>query len=175
MLSFTRNGNYSHILLKQKNHFSIIHKKKKICNVIQHVNSFSIINEDCDISNKEMQYKKIIEELNKGKLKLKNVIKNNKKDLIKEFEDKLSIIYKYTDNLYQSIENIKTFIPKVTSFLTENKIPEQQHNNTKSYDILFPLIIFKLTQLSNDLNLLYSSNTNANYKSEKLESYLKII
>ena len=123
-----------------------------------------------------MEYKKIIEELNKGKLKLKNVIKNSKRDLIKEFEDKLSIIYKYTDNLYQSIENMKEFIPKITSFITSHKTSDiVQHNNMKSYEILFPMIIFKLTQLSNDLNSLYLSNNISNYKSERLESYLKII
>lgn len=177
MLNCTRNGNYSHVLLKQKIHFSILNKKKKHLNTIQQVNSFSIITEDSKISNKEMEYKKIIEELNKGKLKLKNVIKNSKRDLIKEFEDKLSIIYKYTDNLYQSIENMKEFIPKITSFITSHKTSDmvQHNNNMKSYEILFPMIIFKLTQLSNDLNSLYSSNNISNYKSERLESYLKII
>lgn len=176
MLNCTRNGNYSHVLLKQKIHFSILNKKKKHLNTIQHVNSFSIITEDSKISNKEMEYKKIIEELNKGKLKLKNVIKNSKRDLIKEFEDKLSIIYKYTDNLYQSIENMKEFIPKITSFITSHKTSDiVQHNNMKSYEILFPMIIFKLTQLSNDLNSLYLSNNISNYKSERLESYHKII
>ena len=177
MLNCTRNGNYSHILLKQKNHFSILNKKKKHHNTIQQVNSFSLIKEESTISNKEMEYKQIIEELNKGKLKLKNVIKSSKRDLIKEFEDKLSIIYKYTDNLYQSIENMKAFIPKITSFITSNKTTDivQHHNNMKSYEVLFPMIIFKLTQLSNDLNSLYLSNNISNYKSERLESYLKII
>ena len=177
MLNCTRNGNYSHVLLKQKIYFSILNRKKKHLNTIHQVNSFSIIKEDSKISNKEMEYKKIIEELNKGKLKLKNVIKNSKRDLIKEFEDKLSIIYKYTDNLYQSIENMKEFIPKITSFITSHKTSDmvQHNNNMKSYEILFPMIIFKLTQLSNDLNSLHLSNNISNYKSERLESYLKII
>ena len=72
---------------------------------------------------------------------------------------------------------MKAFIPKITSFITSNKTTDivQHHNNMKSYEILFPTIIFKLTQLSNDLNSLYLSNNISNYKSERLESYLKII
>lgn len=130
MSCIPKNGNYSSVLIKQKFGFSI----KKRGTKIKKENKFEICSFQIFFPNQQKPKTEVIQNKNnddniqtitalkKNQLMLLNVIKNQEKDLIKTFEEKLNIIYQYST--------------KLIYFLNKSKEKQKTHKNYFHHSIL---------------------------------------
>ena len=191
MSCIPKNGNYSSILIKHKFGFSI----KKRNSILKKENKFEISSFQIfypnyskpkinDIYSKDSEIQTITN-LKKNQLMLLNVIKNQEKDLLKTFEEKLNIIYQYSTKLLNFINNTKEkhVISKIFCYHSILQFSEvcndyyldsfqQQNRINKNFlkiEKIFSNIIYNLSNFINKFNMIVQNQEeqiNNKYKTQ---------
>lgn len=193
MSCIPKNGNYSSILIKHKFGFSI----KKRNTIIKKENkneitSFQIFYPNyqkpkidaVQNKNNDDNIQKITA-LKKNQLMLLNVIKNQEKDLLKTFEEKLNIIYQYSTKLISFLNNTKEkhkihknfFQQSILQFneahveCNDGHFHEQNKVNNKTFlkiEKIFSSIIYNISGFINNYMLIVQNQEEQfnKYKSE---------